>query len=219
MINNIYNFLYRVFSFVGAGWIFISACALVFFSFVLVLVLSLVKSEYALKKRAWFFVGSCAVCFIELSALVTLGESLALFYLTVGFSLALSLPVILVNERSSVDKKQSRELARYIDQQVKNTVEEEPFIKSLKAEKQVDECLDCLSNNEQAKNFEIDFQHVKNVISRMEFFGLNSNDKKTVKELENAIIQAENGKFDLEIKEQINEGLGALLKIMSKYGV
>ena len=65
---------------------------------------------------------------------------------------------------------------------------------------------------------EIDFSHVKNVISRLNYFPLSTQDRNTVKELEYSVTQAERGDYDLEIKRKINDGLGALLKIMSKYG-
>lgn len=61
-----------------------------------------------------------------------------------------------------------------------------------------------------------DFSHVKNVIERLNAFPLSVGDKKQVKELEDAIILIENG---AEEDYEINDGLGALLKIMAKYGV
>lgn len=66
---------------------------------------------------------------------------------------------------------------------------------------------------------EIDFTHVKNVIERLNYYNLGPTDKRTVNDLANNVSQAENGEFTPELKEKINDGLGALLKIMSKYGV
>lgn len=61
-----------------------------------------------------------------------------------------------------------------------------------------------------------DFSHVKSVIERLNAFPLSTGDRKQIKELENAIVLIENG---AEEDFEINDGLGALLKIMAKYGV
>lgn len=66
------------------------------------------------------------------------------------------------------------------------------------------------------KKSKTDFTHVKNVIERLRAFPLSSGDRKQVKELEDTIILIENGTGD---DYGINDGLGALLKIMAKYGV
>jgi hypothetical protein len=53
----------------------------------------------------------------------------------------------------------------------------------------------------------------------LDYYGLNQSDKRQVKELETAIFEAENYQMTNELKCRINDGLGALLKIMSKYGI
>jgi hypothetical protein len=65
----------------------------------------------------------------------------------------------------------------------------------------------------------LDFTHVKNVLKRLDYYSLNPTDKRQVRELETLIFKAENGEQSKEIKQELNDGLGALLKIMSKYGV
>ncbi len=70
-------------------------------------------------------------------------------------------------------------------------------------------------NDEKSKSI-TDFSHVKNVIERLYSFPLTQGDRKQIKELEDAIILIENG---LEEEYSIGEELGALLKIMAKYGV
>lgn len=65
---------------------------------------------------------------------------------------------------------------------------------------------------------DVDFSHVKNVIDRLSYFNLTSNDRRQVKELELNLIDAETNGYTIEVKEKINSGLGSLLKIMSKYG-
>ena len=120
--------------------------------------------------------------------------------------------------------EEQRELARFIDREFVH--KEQP--------KQPDFCEEqVLGKNqtygvseniedkekEKNKNYGVDFEHVKNVIRRMDYFGLNANDKKQVRELEVALVEAERGDFSEPIKNRINDGLSALLKIMSKYGV
>jgi hypothetical protein len=64
-----------------------------------------------------------------------------------------------------------------------------------------------------------DFTHVNNVIERLNQFQLTPFDKKQVKELEINIATLKREGNNPEIKSKLNDGLSALLKIMSKYGV
>lgn len=66
---------------------------------------------------------------------------------------------------------------------------------------------------------EIDFSHVKGVLKKLEYYPLKEQDKKSAKELENAILDAEQNGLDQRLKQTINDGLGALLKLMSKYAI
>jgi hypothetical protein len=66
---------------------------------------------------------------------------------------------------------------------------------------------------------EIDFSHVKNVIERLAYFPLTPFEKRQVKDLEVTVKRVEMGEDGLDLKNKINDGLGALLKIMSKHGV
>lgn len=66
--------------------------------------------------------------------------------------------------------------------------------------------------------YNLDFTHVRNVISRLDYYGLSQNDRRQVHELESYLLSAERGSDDPTVKEKINDGLSALLKIMSKYG-
>ena len=65
---------------------------------------------------------------------------------------------------------------------------------------------------------DLDFTHVKNVISRLDYCSLSQSDRRQVHELESYIIEAERGAEEKGLKEKINDGLSSLLKIMSKYG-
>ena len=75
-------------------------------------------------------------------------------------------------------------------------------------------------NNSQDGAFcQLNFSHVKNIIERLNYFSLNQADKKQVHDLEVYIAEAENSGFNNQLKTKINDSLGGLLKIMSKYGV
>lgn len=66
---------------------------------------------------------------------------------------------------------------------------------------------------------DVDFSHVKNIIERLKYYNLNSSEKKQIKDLLSDVREAEYGNDTEEKKNAINEGLGGLLKIMSKYHV
>lgn len=65
----------------------------------------------------------------------------------------------------------------------------------------------------------LSFSHVKNVIDRVSQIELSAQDKRTIRELEIAVMEAEKGRADTDIKNRLNDGLNSLLKIMARYGV
>ena len=65
---------------------------------------------------------------------------------------------------------------------------------------------------------DLDFAHIRSVVSRLDYFSLSAADKRTVNDLNFSLAEAERGNISDAVKEKINDGLGALLKIMSKYG-
>jgi hypothetical protein len=73
-------------------------------------------------------------------------------------------------------------------------------------------------NNVQKKG-EIDFSGVKKAIEKTLRKELSKEEEKSVLELQLALLQTERGELNAGIKEDVNEGLSSLLKIMSKYAV
>ena len=69
------------------------------------------------------------------------------------------------------------------------------------------------------KGTELNFDHIKNVIKRLEYYPLSVADKKTVNTLSEQIEETEKNGETKESKNRINESLGAILKIMAKYKV
>lgn len=65
---------------------------------------------------------------------------------------------------------------------------------------------------------DLDYSHVKNVIARLDYFGLKESDRRQIHDLEANLSEAERGGNSPDLKDRINDGLSSLLKIMSKYG-
>lgn len=78
----------------------------------------------------------------------------------------------------------------------------------------------CRADNAPKDGFtnELDYSHVKNVIARLDYFGLKESDRRQIHDLEASLSEAERGGCSQGLKERINDGLSSLLKIMSKYG-
>ncbi len=65
----------------------------------------------------------------------------------------------------------------------------------------------------------LNISHIKGIIKRLNCFSLTNIEKKQVSELSACLQQVDNGVKDEKIKQEINEGLNALLKIMAKYSI
>lgn len=80
-------------------------------------------------------------------------------------------------------------------------------------------CSDNVSQNRQphAGGNETDYSHVLRVIDRLGFYNLSQSEKTTIGKLKNEVMNETSGRGDCSTREKINDGLGALLKIMSKY--
>ncbi len=208
----LYNLLQSVLSSLDGGWIFIIALGLIFILFILALLLSCLKPLYSLAKRAWFFFSCSAISLLELTFL-KLSSQIELFYLTISLALIFSGIIFILPTKRLKVKDSERNLAKLIDQSVR---ELEP-IKEKTVEKIV--CQPTRENEQEINKFELDFQHVKLVLQKLEYYPLSASDKKIAQELEQNIEDAQRYGFSTAVKSKINDGLGALLKIMSKYGV
>ncbi len=213
------EFIFNIAKTAGGVWLAICAIAPCFLFFICVMLALLIKPLYTLKKRAWFFIVCLSILSLELGFLSIINE-LAYFYFTLGVVVLLCLPVAVIPPKSIKVGVEERKLARYVDSQalkaqnediaVENPKEAEfsPIIPQKQEEREIE-----------ADKFELDFQHVKSVIKKLEYYPLSTADKKIVRELDDAIYIAQTQDFSQAIKSKINDGLGALLKIMSKYGV
>lgn len=201
----------------GQDGIFILFTSLITLTFIINLILSCCVCDYRLKKRLWqplFSVFLVCVC-VGLCSVAGYGNFLA--YLIIGFSVLTFIPVLYVRVKSFKVTEKQRDLVKFIDRNIldqNSTCIQDTYC--------INSCENLVGKEEirsSASDFEVDFQHVKSVIARLDYFGLKESDKKQVKELENALAIAERGEFNQQVKLKINDGLGALLKIMSKYGI
>ena len=185
---------------------FIITLGLITILFVSCLLLSLIKKDYTLRKRVWYFSASCGIILLSIvlfkkNTVALISLSALLIYFGIIFSI-------------SPKKDKMDELDEFIDRQIEFPIKEEEKEPVRKMEQK----LSVLPLSEKRNNPEIDYSHVKSVIERISLLSLNQSDRKTVKELELCVLGAENGDDRIETKRKINDGIGALLKIMSKYG-
>lgn len=186
--------------------------ALILIAFAVLTLRSVFKKDYNFHKRCWYLPLCCGIIVVEYSVLALLGRGNTLALASLGltlitFSFSFAFPV-----RKTVKTDEPVKFVRYLDQKIKEEKElaqkERPLTEKLSLEKR----------ESKTPKAELDFSHVRNVIARLNYFGLSTQDKKTVKDLEMSVLEAERGDDSTALKQKINDGLGALLKIMSKYG-
>lgn len=201
--------------YLGKGGLSLIALCLIALVFLTFFITWLIKKDVTKKGKATFILISLCIVFMERQMQTLLQTQSATYLLLAGVGLTFAV-ILNLPKRKFEPTKSQLNLAREIDEKAKeqsqNEIVKESIIPPI-VEKIVTKPV------EREKPPEVDFSHVKNVIKRLEYFNLTPNDKRQVKELESAIISAEKGVCDLKTKESVNEGLGCLLKIMSKYGV
>ena len=199
----------------GQGGIFAVFISLTVIAFVINLFLSCFKTDYGILRRLWQPFLSVGLIFIckGICNLAGYGEHMACFI--AGFSALSFIPTLLIRVKKFKVTERQRDLVKFIDSQINAEKENSDIRDKISCENHT---INQTKGN-CASDFEVDFKHVKNVIARLDYFGLKECDKRQVKELENALLMAEKGEFNQDVKCKINDGLGALLRIMSKYGV
>ena len=165
---------------------------------------------YSIKKRLWALFTVLTVDLFSVGVFSRVGGGVFYIFTVFSASAICLIPIFVIRERVRVVGEKELKLARLLTSKVKG---EEDIIKP-PIEVQTD-----IEEKEEIDNgYGVDFSHVKKVLSRIEYYPLSQADKRQVSELNSLIYSAERGEYSREIKEKINEGLGALLKIMSKHG-
>jgi hypothetical protein len=211
-----YNVLNKVIGFLGVDGIFVVSFSLLSLTFVLSLILMRVKKIEGFKSRLWFLFVTIGLTTVQAGVEILFG-GFGFSVITLGVSF-IYCAVLFFPVKSHKYTPEQIDLARKLieksdEKTLKDTnaVKEKPVEKIRVKEKN--------SLDENVSDRELDFLHVKNVLKRMEYYTLSQNDRRQVKDLESAIVEAERGELTYEIKRRINDGLGALLKLMSKYGI
>ncbi len=231
------NFFDLITSNLSTSTLAIICNSLVVFLTVLCSILALSKRKYTISRRLWVVLDFVGICLIEFWLEMQIDKHITYLILTVGscflgLSICLFLPV---KDREISQEK--RLLAQFLDrcahipsaeQNYKNKTPNLTYNQTLNKPSNIfsspiisvnQNQTENQKTNSNKENEEIDFSHIKGILSRLEYYPLKEQDKKSALELEKAILEAEENGLDSALKQTINEGLGALLKIMAKYAV
>ena len=216
------EFLNVIFSAVS-GTLFFLICALAVFSaFIICLCLSVFKTGYGLKKRVWYVAVAALFCAI-LNARANFTGEQNLSSVLLIFALTLLLPLCFIPEKGGNEKRAvaedegRRRFVRFLDDKLKRAREFSDNSSHFETEEI--KTVNPPPERETVNSQDIDFSHVKNVLSRLEPALLSYADRRQIHDLEMALYDAERGNYSPETRSKINEGLGNLLKIMAKHGV
>ncbi len=188
------------------------------------------------KRKSFFLLEGFSVALINLSIILTMASvdnifiSLSFPVFLVALTVLIYLPISFFDERVIVITDKERELVRAIDKSMEEEGdgEENSFargneflerVEKALEEKKVERIAVKKVKEDVSVKEELNFEHVKNVLERLNYFNLSPSDKKTVSELKSLLFLAENSGVTKEFKSKINDGLSSLLKIMSKYSV
>lgn len=225
------DFIKRIIAAVSADGLFIAEIATLFFCFCALSAVAYKKVGN--KSQICLYYGVFSAAAITLfSALFLIAEisfTAFAFYFAVAAQEAavLLLPLKIFSEKNK-ERKEEKELIRYIDGEIKKESAEmesgcgdnAAVLRKSETERKTAEIIKCEGQRENPpENDGINFSHVKSVIERLEYFDLTAADKKQIETLKDNLNSAENFGFTPEKKSKINDGLSGLLKIMSKYGV
>lgn len=177
---------------------------------------------------------------IELSFVVISPTNISLLIFSVAFEMWLLIPFLFTRKKERVVvEKEHRELIKnsmeFIENEKSDEIDNQQTKSIGKENTQKKLLLDFekilpkgeenkvsrvkVDKKEKKENELLSFSNVKKAIEKTMSKNLTESEKRQVLSLEFAIFQKERGEENLLIKEQVNEGLSALLKIMSKYCV
>ncbi len=215
--------------------IFWATLSAIIINFIVCLTIALLRREFIKKIRAFYLLITIAVtCFSTALSLLKTDGVTALINMVapvtgVGLSVSLFLPFTSINGAIKVSDKHKNLISK-LDAVIKSEdtlkTDQPEFIperirKFSAEEKKENNGIRNSLNKEPAPSIapEVDFSHVRNVMERLDYYGLSQTDRNVIKELKLALNMAESSGLDDNLKSKINDGLGQLLKIMSKYNV
>ncbi len=184
----------------------------------------LFKKEYGMKNRVWGITLCLFFLLIQVALTVYKNESATFCLLGGALVLVFNLPVFIISKKPFKMTSEQIELVNTLKNKSAQTLSPSTVneffspkkvteVNAIKVKPLIEDKEEVMDNG-----YGLDFSHVKNVIKRFDYITLSPSDKRQVAELEGLLLSAERTGYSEQIKEKINEGLGALLKIMSKYG-
>lgn len=236
MKNGLSFLLKQIFDYLIPERVFVVALIVTTICFFINTILIICKNGYALRKRLWYFCLFFGLMAILVSCSLYHNQGRFFAICLFGINLLYFLPMFISGRERQI-KKEEKQLIKFIDSKIRlsKNGDEDLFRNNLGREvvddvkfmptnkKQNDQTVTKIYAKPQENTVEEsdlpDFSHVKNIIDRLEYFSLSATDRKQVNDLELVINKTENGENSVELKNKVNDGLGALLKIMSKYGV
>ena len=227
MTQIVLSFIKKIPDILSAQKTFVLLLALVISGFVLNVLLIFLVNDYTRKNRVWFVFLSMASVLFQTAWCVYFKISAVYPIALAGVCNFLFIPAFIPSGRRRKLKKEERELARFLEQKIQQAKDVEvPIKENFSTESPLQSQTPFTVDKIVAKPIlppqietPPDFSHVKSVLERLNYFPLSPNEKKQAKELEITVRRIESGENTPELKNRVNDGLGALLKIMAKHGV
>ncbi len=213
--------LTEIFSHISLDLIVLVINAIIVFASVVCAILSIVKSGYGIKNRLWIVFFMVGITLVQLWIELMVNGRIQHLFFTIGISVCLLSIILFLPQKHVKITQPQRNLARFISNSIKEQ-KQDTLANDFPKESKVfsSPIIKAEPKSVPTSNkSEIEFSHVKSVLNKLEYYPLKEQDKKQAKDLENAIYFAEQNGLNPELKEKINDGLGALLKIMSKYAI
>ncbi|MBQ9734900.1 MAG: hypothetical protein IJV95_03465 [Clostridia bacterium] len=195
---------------VGTVGVFIILFFVLTVAFIVFLPTCVFKREFTLKKRVAFLPFAVGVIAVQGGAEIIIGGD-SLVLILAGLCIFFVGIIFTIPVKRTEYRQEHVEFAKFLDQKAKSVI-------NTNCDRSVDR-IKCVEREDKKESAELDYSHVKNILSKMEYYPLSVSDKRQVKDLTVAVNLAESGDNGTEIKNRINDGLGALLKIMSKHGI
>ncbi len=236
MKENIFNFFVAIFSFLDAGWRFLITLFLLLTLFVVNIVLTVKVKTYTERKKRAFLLLSLALILMQAFSSAVLEENLSLSLFNGAIFLFTIVPFSFITKKEkkeiTITKEQSLAVKKFEENIKESSFEsaehglDKSVAKSvlfsfedvLKGEEKPTKTIKTVSKKDE-NDKPLDYSNVKKAIEMTMKKDLSSDEKRKIIGLEIAILQSERGEDNALIKEEVNEGLSSLLKIMSRYSV
>lgn len=210
----VFNAFAEFYNLFGNQSSFLLCFTVAFVAFLVTLALSVFLRGYGAQKRFYLVYFLAGVCLLDFGLELALGGKVANSLALIGVSICFSSIIFSIREKKRVSDEQ-RDLVKFIEEKINENQDD------------IEDYEDCLNpkgtqtiqENVGQGTREIDFSRVKQILEKISTINLSSTERNQIKDLEDAVSEAEFGEVDSLIKEKINDGLSALLKIMANHGV